>query len=121
MARITLNFRAIGLLALTIVAVAGFVYYTYRPPFSLYDQLFRSELKESQDAIHNTVSDRKYVKFKQLQGAGFNNQVRETLIVSGWTDIDRRLTGTRDSSLSPSSPADWADVRLSALHLETKG
>lgn len=78
MARITLNFRAIGLLALTIIAVAGFVYYTYRPPFSLYDQLFRSELKESQDAIHNTASDRKYVKFKQLQGAGFNNQVGDT-------------------------------------------
>jgi hypothetical protein len=67
--------RYLSVLGVFVLALTGYIYYTLRPPYALYDGLFQSELKDSQDLIRNT-DQRKYVKFKQLQGAGFNNQVR---------------------------------------------
>ncbi|KAJ3546603.1 hypothetical protein NMY22_g1988 [Coprinellus aureogranulatus] len=81
MARITLNLRAIAILVFMTLGISGYIYYTYyRPPYALYDELFRNELKESQGMIRNKGEGRKYVKFKQLQGAGFNNQAQEILL-----------------------------------------
>ncbi|KAJ2912421.1 hypothetical protein MD484_g8000, partial [Candolleomyces efflorescens] len=71
--------RYLSVLAVLAIAIPGYIYYTLRPPYALYDGLFQSELKDSQDLIRNT-GQRKYVKFKQLQGAGFNNQAQEILL-----------------------------------------
>ncbi|KAF4620441.1 hypothetical protein D9613_000245 [Agrocybe pediades] len=56
-----------------------YVYYTFKPPTALYNDLFVSETQASKDLIHNERGNR-YVKFNQLQGAGFNNQAQEILL-----------------------------------------
>ena len=58
--------------ALSLVTL--YLYVSYRPPIALYANLFEAETKESITLLHNEIGN-KYVKFKQLQGAGFNNQV----------------------------------------------
>jgi lipopolysaccharide export LptBFGC system permease protein LptF len=78
-ATITPNWRVLRPLLLLIAALSFILYYlylSYRPPTSLYTDLFVSEAEGSKKLIHNEIGN-KYVKFKQLQGAGFNNQVRK--------------------------------------------
>ncbi|KAJ7218085.1 hypothetical protein GGX14DRAFT_439658 [Mycena pura] len=66
-----------------LVAALGFLlYYAYRqlaPPYAVYDALTRSEVQTSLAVIEDP-SPKKYVFFRQLQGAGFNNQVQEILL-----------------------------------------
>ncbi|KAF8902942.1 hypothetical protein CPB84DRAFT_1678445 [Gymnopilus junonius] len=56
-----------------------FFHVSTRPPLALYDQLFATETELSKNLIHNERGNR-YVKFRQLQGAGFNNQAQEILM-----------------------------------------
>ncbi|CAL1712936.1 unnamed protein product [Somion occarium] len=58
--------------------VAGYFYRKYRPPYGFYAELARRELTESRRLINGF--GHKYVKFRQLQGAGFNNQAQEILL-----------------------------------------
>ncbi|KAG6902104.1 hypothetical protein C0995_004284 [Termitomyces sp. Mi166 len=50
-----------------------------RPSYAYYNKLANHEEAESLRFIRNSP-DNKYVKFKQLQGAGFNNQAQEVLL-----------------------------------------
>jgi len=54
--------------------VLYYLYHAFKPPTALYNDLFNSETQVSKNLIHNERGNR-YVKFRQLQGAGFNNQV----------------------------------------------
>lgn len=77
MSRVILNWRILRPLLLVTAALGLICYYfyvNYRPPATLYNDLFQAETKESKKLLHNEIGN-KYVKFKQLQGAGFNNQV----------------------------------------------
>ncbi|KAK7681622.1 hypothetical protein QCA50_015355 [Cerrena zonata] len=56
---------------------AGFLYRKYRPPWEFYRELATVELGESKSLLGASGSGQRYVKFKQLQGAGFNNQAQE--------------------------------------------
>ncbi|KAF6763157.1 hypothetical protein DFP72DRAFT_525512 [Ephemerocybe angulata] len=75
-----LSLRYLLALAFLALVVTVYVFYSLRPPYALYDNLFRSEILESQDLTRNPTSHKKYVKFRQLQGAGFNNQAQEILL-----------------------------------------
>ena len=74
----SVNWRGCRTLLLAII-VLGFVshyfYVDYKPPTALYDDFFQEETRKSEKLLHNNFGN-KYVKFKQLQGAGFNNQVK---------------------------------------------
>lgn len=77
MPTVTLNQRIIRPLLLFGFALSFVIFYlyvAYRPPIALYADLFEAETKESKALLHNEIGN-KYVKFKQLQGAGLNNQV----------------------------------------------
>ncbi|KAF5328865.1 hypothetical protein D9619_011725 [Psilocybe cf. subviscida] len=81
MAIINLKWRAIRYFFLALIATALFAYYlyvSYRPPNDLYADLFNVETQASVDLPD--LSKRTYVMFKQLQGAGFNNQAQEILL-----------------------------------------
>ena len=75
-----INWRFIRPLLVLICAVLLLfhLYTTYLPPVSLYSQLFDAELRDSKALIHDKQGN-KYVKFRQLQGAGFDNQVSPSL------------------------------------------
>ncbi|KAJ7725844.1 hypothetical protein DFH07DRAFT_896786 [Mycena maculata] len=74
-----LSFRLFGLLTLLLLFVLYYVYHQFAPPYTVYDTLTQSELRESLALVEDRTPQ-KYVFFKQLQGAGFNNQVQEILL-----------------------------------------
>ena len=80
MITLNLNWRLIRPLLVLICATLSlfYLYTTYLPPEALYNQLFDDELRDSQKLVRNERGN-KYVKFRQLQGAGFNNQVGPSL------------------------------------------
>ncbi|TFK74056.1 hypothetical protein BDN72DRAFT_834066 [Pluteus cervinus] len=57
--------------------LAGYVYLSVRPSYTLYKSLERLDPEHSHSVIKPS---QKYVRFKQLQGAGFNNQAQEILL-----------------------------------------
>lgn len=65
------------LLFLTLSALF-YIYHTFKPPIHLYNSLFDAEVQSSRNiaAQSKQPNTLRYVKFRQLQGAGFNNQVR---------------------------------------------
>ncbi|KAG5643442.1 hypothetical protein DXG03_000915 [Asterophora parasitica] len=69
------------LLAFVLLAslVTSYIYLKHRPSYALYDTLANHEVSESRRFIRNSP-DNKYVFFRQLQGAGFNNQAQEILL-----------------------------------------
>lgn len=79
-ASVTLNWRLIRPLLLLFCATLFLCYFytTFLPPKSIYNQLFDAEVRDSKSLIRNERGY-KYVKFRQLQGAGFNNQVNPSL------------------------------------------
>ena len=82
MATITLNWRVLRPLLIflfCLLCTVFYIYHAYRPPTALYTELLKSELELSRKLIHNERGN-KYVKFKQLRGAGFNNQARNSLL-----------------------------------------
>ena len=62
------------LLVLLLTLAASYAYLSFRPNYALYDALVDLELLSSRQTIANSSHSR-YVLFKQLRGAGFNNQV----------------------------------------------
>ncbi|KAJ7647355.1 hypothetical protein FB45DRAFT_998502 [Roridomyces roridus] len=59
-----------------------FLYYLYRrlaPPYAIYATYTQKELLASLSVIEERPTA-KYVLFRQLQGAGFNNQIQEILL-----------------------------------------
>ena len=76
MITLTLNWRLIRPLLVLFCAILllFYLYTTFLPPEALYNQLFDAEVRDSKKLIRNERGN-KYVKFRQLQGAGFNNQV----------------------------------------------
>ena len=50
-----------------------YFYLNTRPPYALYNQLDLQELHSSEQLVQS--EEKKYVMFRQLRGAGFNNQV----------------------------------------------
>ncbi|KAG6918064.1 hypothetical protein DXG01_016720 [Tephrocybe rancida] len=68
---------------LVIIVVASllisYIFLKSRPSYAYYDTLAKHEEAESRRLIRNSPEN-KYVLFKQLQGAGFNNQAQEILL-----------------------------------------
>ncbi|KAJ6499323.1 hypothetical protein C8R45DRAFT_981984 [Mycena sanguinolenta] len=54
-----------------------FFVYLQLPPYSVYNRYNRSESHASLDVLNHS---KKFVWFRQLQGAGFNNQIQEVLL-----------------------------------------
>jgi hypothetical protein len=74
MLRRAILFRFWLFLTLCWTLLLVYFYLKTRPPYSLYNQLNSQELGDSELLVK--IGRRKYVMFKQLRGAGFNNQVR---------------------------------------------
>ncbi|RDB16754.1 hypothetical protein Hypma_002386 [Hypsizygus marmoreus] len=69
------------LLALVIIFsfFISYIFLKSRPSYALYNTLADDEIEASRKLIRNTRNSR-YVLFRQLQGAGFNNQAQEILL-----------------------------------------
>jgi len=81
-ASITFNWRILRRLFFALLCIAlplYYLYHSFKPPVALYNDLFNLETESSKSLIHNERGN-KYVKFRQLQGAGFNNQAQEILL-----------------------------------------
>jgi len=90
-----------------------------RPNTTVYKRLFLQEIEQSRKSTRNT-QDTKYVLFRQLQGAGFNNQVRTFGPLMKRTTL--RSPGPRNSTFSPSGPGNVAHVLVSTSYLaSTRG
>ncbi|KAF9268666.1 hypothetical protein L218DRAFT_917602 [Marasmius fiardii PR-910] len=59
--------------------LVGYGYLSYRPPYRLYTESTNNEVQIARKFLQEQVNP-KFVKFMQLQGAGFNNQVQEILL-----------------------------------------
>lgn len=70
----------IRLLLISLVSITLSIFYWFlksRPPDKLYEALFIAEEENSVDLLEkHREGNLRFVKFRQLQGAGFNNQVR---------------------------------------------
>lgn len=66
--------RLLLALLLLVSLTAAYIFLKSRPSYALYRALDLAEVALSQDLIRQT-SGKRYVLFKQLRGAGFNNQV----------------------------------------------
>ncbi|KAJ7462265.1 hypothetical protein B0H11DRAFT_2054875 [Mycena galericulata] len=73
------RFRLFAFVTVALLLVLCYVYYQLAPPYAIYDSLTQSELHASL-ALVQDHDPKKYVFFRQLQGAGFNNQVQEILL-----------------------------------------
>lgn len=75
--------RLLLALLLCISLLAAYTFLKSRPSYGLYTALRDSEIKSSGRKIKQADFDRsRYVLFKQLRGAGFNNQVRSLVFFS---------------------------------------
>ncbi|PFH52089.1 hypothetical protein AMATHDRAFT_141135 [Amanita thiersii Skay4041] len=63
----------------SLLLAVAYLYISSRPPYALYTSLFDAEVKSSRQVIKSSANN-KYVMFRQLQGAGFNNQAQEILL-----------------------------------------
>jgi hypothetical protein len=59
---------------LSLSVLVSYIYLKSRPSYELYKSLSAYEVEHSRKLLPNS-KENKYVLFKQLQGAGFNNQV----------------------------------------------
>ncbi|KAG5653431.1 hypothetical protein H0H81_000433 [Sphagnurus paluster] len=72
-------FRVFLIFVVVLSLLVSWIYLKSRPSYTLYNILATHEIAESSRFIRNTPEN-KYVLFKQLQGAGFNNQAQEILL-----------------------------------------
>lgn len=70
--------RSFSLLVLIFLFIA-YIYFNSRPNYAFYHSLHDQELVDSLQLVANAQNN-KYVMFKQLQGAGFNNQFQEIIL-----------------------------------------
>lgn len=109
---IPLNRRILRLLAFVLFFFSVFLYFLYvwtRPPLALYNQLFDTETELSKKLIHNERGNR-YVKFRQLQGAGFNNQVFAYLYPFLLYGCSSGYLGSRNIAVSSSRAANISNL-----------
>ena len=85
--RYSINRRTCTVLVflLTALLLAGtyFTRYYKRPPYELYERLKIQEVEDSMAVIDSSAAVstmQRYIRFHQLQGAGFNNQAQEILL-----------------------------------------
>lgn len=79
---IFVRWRLLRLPVALIFCASILISYTYlksRPSYKLYNTLAEQEIQHSRQFIRNN-RESKYVLFKQLRGAGFNNQAQEILL-----------------------------------------
>jgi hypothetical protein len=76
--------RLILALLLSISLVSAGLYLRSRPSYAFYHELTRLERESSRKWLSEVPGKQRYVKFRQLQGAGFNNQVCKTSIMERW-------------------------------------
>ena len=69
--------RPLVVLVLCSSLLASYIYLKSRPSYTLYKGLVEQEIEDSRQFIKEN-RNAKYVSFKQLRGAGFNNQVGST-------------------------------------------
>ncbi|KAG7091062.1 hypothetical protein E1B28_010119 [Marasmius oreades] len=70
--------------------LVSYGYLSYRPPYRLYTEFTNNEIQIARNFLKDQVNP-KFVKFKQLQGAGFNNQVQEILLFHHLSLISSRI------------------------------
>jgi hypothetical protein len=101
---------------LLVLLFIAYLYFNSRPDYALYNSLSSLELATSRQLIADVPSV-KYVLFKQLQGAGFNNQVslKHTNLAS--VIIGTPCLGSRDYLVSPLSLTIFSNICLPALCL----
>lgn len=73
--------RLLLLVFLAVTLVLSHRYLKSRPSYILYKVLSDSEVEQSHNLIRNARGNPRYVLFKQLQGAGFNNQVSQSKLL----------------------------------------
>jgi hypothetical protein len=71
--------RYLFLPLLLVLLFVTHLYFNSRPNYAFYKTLSSLELAASRQLIKDAPSS-KYVLFKQLQGAGFNNQVSQSVL-----------------------------------------
>lgn len=64
---------------LSLSLLISYIYLKSRPSYELYKSLSENEFEQSRKLVRNS-RENKYVLFKQLQGAGFNNQVSKRFV-----------------------------------------
>jgi hypothetical protein len=113
MPKLSLRLSSFLVLALLLV-----LYYVYRQfaPYD-YDAIAQSESHTSLALLADS-NPKKFVLFRQLQGAGFNNQARKSTH-STIQNLSHLPTGSRGGSVSSSSPLNVAGVRLSTSDMAT--
>ncbi|KAF8893386.1 hypothetical protein BD779DRAFT_1609766 [Infundibulicybe gibba] len=72
-------FRFLLFSAISTLCLISYFYLKSRPSYALYERLAEQEILRSQTQI-KTNPNQRYVFFRQLQGAGFNNQAQEILL-----------------------------------------
>ncbi|KAF8069984.1 hypothetical protein FPV67DRAFT_1623431 [Lyophyllum atratum] len=72
-------FRVFLVFVIVISLLISYLFLKSRPSYALYEALAKYEVAESRRFIRNSPEN-KYVFFKQLQGAGFNNQAQEIIL-----------------------------------------
>ncbi|KAF7428097.1 hypothetical protein PC9H_007316 [Pleurotus ostreatus] len=74
------SFRVLIAFLLLVSGVISYIYLSSRPPYTHYSSIDRFEFDTSERLFHEAGKPGKYVLFKQLRGAGFNNQAQEILL-----------------------------------------
>lgn len=71
------GFIRLLLVSLVLITLSTFYWFLQsRPPYKLYEELFTAEEENSVNLLEkHREGNLRFVKFRQLQGAGFNNQV----------------------------------------------
>lgn len=92
-----------------------YVWFNSRPSYTLYNTLTKHEALASRKFILHSPEN-KYVLFKQLQGAGFNNQVCKLQSICSELLLNY-TTGPRNPTISPSRAIYIACLCLSTSHL----
>ncbi|KAJ7132771.1 hypothetical protein C8R43DRAFT_1023258 [Mycena crocata] len=80
MPKLTITLRLFAFLVLVFIFL--YAYLQFAPPYAIYDALTQSEVAASLALVEDRRNLNKFVLFRQLQGAGFNNQVQEVLMYS---------------------------------------
>lgn len=115
-----IHLRLAVLFVVLSAAISFFFYSKYRPPYELYNTLSLSEKLASTKFLNNVpqVGARKYVFFKQIQGAGFNNQVGHCSNDASFDLSDTSFKGARDTALPSPCSCDQQSLRLPTIRLE---
>lgn len=95
---------------LSVSLLVSYIYLKSRPSYELYTSLSEYELEQSRKLVQNSRAN-KYVLFKQLQGAGFNNQASwQNVRSSQWYLISP--SGSGNIVVPPLGPTNVPCIRI---------